>query len=66
MAKKTYKDLKQELDEVLSWFEGGEVDLDEAVAHYERGMRLVKELELYLKDAENKVTKIKASHSNSV
>ena len=37
-----------------------DLDVDEAVKFYERGMEISKELEAYLKDAENKVTKIKA------
>lgn len=61
MTKKTdYKALSAELDQVLTKLQSAELDVDEAVAAYERGMEIAKELETYLKQAENKVTKIKA------
>jgi len=60
-TKKTdYKAMSAELDQVLDKLQTGDLDVEEAVAAYERGMRLAKELETYLKQAENKVTKIKA------
>lgn len=62
MAKpQTYKQLSAELDKVMSQLEGGDLDIDEAVASYERGLSIVKELETHLKDAENKVVELKAS-----
>lgn len=60
MAKKqTYKELSDELAEVMASLEGGELDIDEAVKCYERGLAIVRELEDHLKDAENKVTMLK-------
>jgi exodeoxyribonuclease VII small subunit len=61
MAKATYKQLSDELQQLMEDLESGELDIDEAVKCYERGLLVVKELELYLKDAENKVTELKAS-----
>jgi exodeoxyribonuclease VII small subunit len=55
-----YKRLSSELDEVLGKLQSADLDVDEAVKAYERGMEIAKELEAYLKEAENKVTKIKA------
>jgi exodeoxyribonuclease VII small subunit len=61
MARKTsYKELSNELDQVMADLEGGELDIDQAVQCYERGLAIVHELETYLKDAENKVTELKA------
>lgn len=57
----TYAQLSEELDRVMADLEGGELDIDEAVKRYERGLTIVRELEAYLKDAENKVTELKAS-----
>lgn len=62
MVKTTnYRDLSSELDDVLNKLQSGELDIDEAVQLYERGMGIIKELEDYLKSTENKVNKIKAS-----
>lgn len=55
-----YKTLKAKLDEELAWFDGDNLDVDEAIAHYERALKLTKELEAYLKKAENKIKKLEA------
>lgn len=65
MTKKTdYKSLNEELDEVLAKLQSDDLDVDEAVGLYERGIAIIKELENYLADAENKVTKLKADFSS--
>ena len=56
-----YNSLSSELDSVLERLQADGIDIDEAVKLYERGTELVKELEKYLKQASNKVTKIKNS-----
>lgn len=58
---KSYRALNDELDKILQDLEDAELDIEDALKLYERGMTIVKELEVYLKTAENKVTKIKAS-----
>lgn len=64
-AKKTdYKALNRELDELLAKLQDDELDVDEAVALYERGIAITSELEEYLKNAENTVAKIKADFSS--
>ena len=55
-----YQALSQELDTILEELQTADLDIDEAVKKYERGMTIVKDLETYLKTAENKVTKLKA------
>lgn len=60
MKKKDYKSLNNELDEVMSKLQSDSLDVDEALVLYEQGIALVKELETYMKAAENKVAKIKA------
>lgn len=59
--KKTYKELQAELDEVLTALQSDDVDVDEAIELYEKGMKLANELETYLKTAQNKVTKLQAT-----
>lgn len=59
--KKSYSSLQADLDEILNELQSGELDIDEAVKKYERGMKIVAELETYLKSAKNKVTKVKVN-----
>ena len=55
----TYAELKSELDGVLNALQQDDISVDDAMKCYERGMELVKQLETTLKDAENKITKLK-------
>jgi exodeoxyribonuclease VII small subunit len=55
---KNYKEMTAELAEIMEWFESGNIDIDEAMAKYQKAMELIKEMENYLKTAENKVVKI--------
>ncbi|HEU5004868.1 MAG TPA: exodeoxyribonuclease VII small subunit [Candidatus Saccharimonadales bacterium] len=55
---KTYRQMNEELAEILAWFESEQVDLDQAVAKYEQAMKLLASMEDYLKTAENKIKKI--------
>lgn len=52
--------MAQELAALIEWFESDRVNLDDAVTKYEQAMNLLKEMEDYLKTAENKVKKISA------
>jgi exodeoxyribonuclease VII small subunit len=58
---KTYEQMSSELAELMAWFESESVDLDQALAKYEQSMKLLAEMETYLKTAKNKVNKIRAS-----
>jgi exodeoxyribonuclease VII small subunit len=60
-AKPTYEVLRNELDTVMIELQREDLDVDEAVKYYERGLELVKELEQYLQSAENKVQELKAA-----
>lgn len=59
---KNYQQLADQLEEILLWFESGQVTLDEAVKKYEQANKLIAEMENYLKTAENKIKKITAEH----
>jgi exodeoxyribonuclease VII small subunit len=50
----------KELEAITAWFESDEVDLDAALAKFERGMQLADELKRELQRVENRVEKIKA------
>lgn len=56
-----YKELSAELDEILDKLQSSEIDIDDALELYDRGMKIAKELERYLEQATNKVEKIKKS-----
>ena len=58
---KAYAQLKAELDELLELLQSEDIDIDEAVERYQRGTELVKLLEAKLKQAKNKVTKLKVN-----
>lgn len=62
MTKKIdYQTLSAELDAIMAELQKDNLDVDEALKHYERGLELVKELESYLQNAENKITELKAT-----
>jgi exodeoxyribonuclease VII small subunit len=53
-----YKELNNELDDILDQLQNSETDIDEALELYKRGQKVAKELEQYLKTAENSVKKL--------
>lgn len=57
---KTYQQLSDELNELTAWFESDQVNLDEAIHKYERAMKVLDEMEKYLKTAQNKIKKVAA------
>jgi exodeoxyribonuclease VII small subunit len=61
-----YQGLSSELDDIVLALQQDELDVDEAMKKYERGLVLVKELETYLKSAENTITKLQAQHKADV
>ncbi|OGL31327.1 exodeoxyribonuclease VII small subunit [Candidatus Saccharibacteria bacterium RIFCSPHIGHO2_12_FULL_41_12] len=52
--KKTYKDLKQELDEVLSQLSSGDIDIDDAIALQKKGQKLIEQIKAYLTQLDTK------------
>lgn len=50
----------KELEEITTWFESSDVDLDQGLAKFERGMELSTQLKEHLQSVENRVEKIKA------
>lgn len=53
----------QEIEEINEWFQREDIDLDEALQKYERGMELIKKCKERLKQAENKFEEIKKKYS---
>jgi exodeoxyribonuclease VII small subunit len=49
----------KELEAVTKWFESSDVDLDQALVKFERGMELAGELKARLQTVENRIEQIK-------
>ena len=64
-TKPNYEQLKSELDAILADLQQGDLDIDQALKHYEPGLELVRQLEAYLKTADNKVRQLKAKFDAS-
>lgn len=52
----------QELEEIASWFERGEADLDKGLEKFDRAMQVADVLKKRLALAENKVKEIKKKY----
>lgn len=53
----------QELEEINNWFQQEDIDLEEAVEKYKKGMELVRKCKESLKEAENKFEEIRKEYS---
>lgn len=55
-----YSQLQSELDEVLAKLQGSDVNVDEALVLYQKGLELVSQLEEFLRSAQNNIKQLKA------
>lgn len=62
----SYEELKTELDGIMLELQREDLDVDQALKHYQRGLELVKALEDYLKTAENTVKELKARFNSDL
>lgn len=53
-----YRAMSDELESIVADLQQDDIDVDEAMQKYERGLELIKQLEKYLKTAENKIEKL--------
>lgn len=62
-GKKTtnFRALNDELEQIMDKFQADDIDVDEAIGLYERAQKIIEELEVYLKGAENKIKTITLS-----
>lgn len=63
MKKQTFASAFAELEAITEWFEKGDVDLDEGLKKFERGLVLAKLCKEKLAEVENKVTDLKKTFS---
>ena len=61
MAKKqsSFAEAFQELEDITAWFETAEVDLDEGLKKFERGLELAQICKNKLAEVDNQVTDLK-------
>lgn len=57
----SYEALNLELENIMAELQDESLDIDLALKHYQRGLELVKALEDYLKNSENKINELKAA-----
>lgn len=62
---KSYQEMKRELDSIMLELQQEELDVDQALEQYRRGLELVKQIEKYLKTAQSKVTELKAGFNKA-
>lgn len=55
-AKPDYASLRQELNDIVVRLQSTEVDVDDAMAAYKRGVDIIAQLETYLTKAEHTIT----------
>ncbi len=65
LSKMSFEDALKELEEIVRKIETGEINLDEAIKAYERGAALKKHCDSKLKEAQEKVSKIKLDSDGS-
>ena len=56
---KSYRVLNEELEEVIQNLQSSNLDVDDVIKQYQKGISLVETMDKYLKSAKNKITKIK-------
>ncbi len=54
--KKSFEEQIQELEKIISELENGNLNLDDSVVKFEEGMKISKECNKMLEDAEKKIT----------
>lgn len=53
-----YKQLSEELEIIVEKLQSNNLDVDQTINEYQRGVEIINQLEKYLKTAQNKISKI--------
>lgn len=64
--KKTFEERLQELETIVSKLESGEVPLEEAIAEFQKGMILSKDLQKTLQNAEKTLVKVMQADGSEI
>lgn len=65
-TKKTFEERLQELETIVSKLESGEVPLEEAIAEFQKGMILSKDLQKKLQNAEKTLVKVMQADGSEI
>ncbi|WP_203269526.1 exodeoxyribonuclease VII small subunit [Streptococcus uberis] len=65
-TKKTFEQRLQELETIVSKLESGEVPLEEAIAEFQKGMILSKDLQKTLQNAEKTLVKVMQADGSEI
>lgn len=63
-SSKNYQQMQTQLDELVEKLVSQEGDLDQSLLDYQQAMKLIKEMEIYLKSTENNIKKINKNFSD--
>jgi exodeoxyribonuclease VII small subunit len=63
--KSSFAEAFQELEDITAWFETAEVDLDEGLKKFERGLELAQICKKKLAEVENRVVDLKKKFATS-
>ena len=66
ISKMSFEEALSELEEIVRGIESGEVDLDGAIQAYERGAALKEHCDTKLREAQEKVSKIKLDADGAI
>jgi exodeoxyribonuclease VII small subunit len=64
--KSSFAEAFQELEEITAWFETSDVDLDEGLKKFERGLELAQICKKKLAEVENKVVDLKKKFNTGI
>lgn len=65
-TKKTFEERLQELETIVSKLESGDVPLEEAIAEFQKGMILSKDLQKTLQNAEKTLVKVMQADGSEI
>ncbi|MCK1256523.1 exodeoxyribonuclease VII small subunit [Streptococcus uberis] len=65
-TKKTFEERLKELETIVSKLESGEVPLEEAIAEFQKGMILSKDLQKTLQNAEKTLVKVMQADGSEI
>jgi exodeoxyribonuclease VII small subunit len=60
-AEKSLKQLLAEFDEIVAWFDNGDLDVEMAIKQFEKGSKLADQIKKQLETAKNQVEIVKKS-----